>query len=145
MDAPAIAHNSGEKNVAHQSLFTAFALAMVLGLVNAQAQTVKVMIAGSSALWQTLALGTYNGGNGPTGGGGTAPFFHYTGSSKFNVTDSRPTTPVVDTGNIWIIWDSAATPNVWAYVSLTRRSVSVVTSPTRHVQSVCPHSRRLEV
>jgi hypothetical protein len=114
---PAIAYRKETKMLRIKTLFAGFALTVIIGLVNAQAQTVKVQFAGSSALWQTLALGTYNGGKGPTGGGGTAPFFHYTGSSKFNVTDSRPTTPIVDSGNIWIVWDSASTPNVWAYVS----------------------------
>jgi hypothetical protein len=87
-----------------------------------QAQTVKVMIAGSSAMWQTMALGAYNAsntqGNCPANSGATAPCFHYTGSSNFNLVDNRPTTPVVDGGGIWIVWDSAATPNVWAYLKV---------------------------
>jgi len=102
-----------------KSLVAGLAMTAIFGLgTYAQAQTVKTLFAGASALWQTLALGTYNDGKCPTGGGGTAPCFHYTGSSKFNLTDSRPSTPVVDTGNIWIVWDSASTPNVWAYVSV---------------------------
>ena len=94
----------------------------MFGFVPAQAQTVKVMIAGSSAMWQTLALGAYNSngvsGQCPTGAGATPPCFHYTGTSNFNLTDNRPSPPVVDTNTIWIVWDSAATPNVWGYIKV---------------------------
>ena len=87
-----------------------------------QAQTVKVMIAGSSAMWQAMALGAYNAsatqGNCPTGSGAVPPCFHYTSSSNFNLTDNRPTVPVVDANGIWIVWDSSATPFVWAYMKV---------------------------
>ena len=85
----------------------------------AQAQKVKVMFAGSSAQWQTLALGTYNDGKCVTGG--TAPCFHYTNGS-FNLTDTRPAhvglSANVDTGAVWIVWDSAASPNIWAFIKV---------------------------
>ena len=87
--------------------------------IQAQAQKVKVVFAGSSAQWQTLALGTYNDGKCVTGG--TAPCFHYTNSS-FNLTDTRPThvglSANVDTGGIWIVWDSASSPDVWAFIKV---------------------------
>jgi hypothetical protein len=90
----------------------------IVGLgVLAQAQTVYTMFAGSSAQWQTLALGTYNAGDCPTGATATKPCFHYTNGS-FNLTDGRPTPPAVDTGGIWIVWDSAATPHVWAFIKV---------------------------
>ena len=96
-------------------------LTAVAGFVpQANAQTVKVMIAGSSAMWQSMALGTYNANKCPSGG--TAPCFHYTDSSAFNLTDTRPPlkggSNATDTGDIWIVWDSAATPNVWAYIKV---------------------------
>lgn len=104
---------------------TAFAVLLLAAIVNvvpqAKAQTpnVKLILAGSSAQWQTLALGAYNDGHCVSGG--TAPCFHYTASS-FNLTDSRPTlksgTAAVDTGNLWIVWDSAANPNVWAFIKV---------------------------
>jgi hypothetical protein len=98
-------------------VFAALCLAVVVGIVpQSQAQTVKVMMAGSSALWQTLALGAYNNGTSIVTGGGTT--FHYTSSTNFNLTDSRSTTATVDTGAIWIVWDSAATPNVWAFIKV---------------------------
>jgi hypothetical protein len=102
---------------------TVFAALLVAAIVNvvpqAKAQTIKVLLAGSSAQWQTLALGAYSTGNCVSGG--TAPCFHYTNSS-FNLTDTRPTvkggTAAVDTGAVWIVWDSAATPNVWAFIKV---------------------------
>jgi len=101
-------------------VFAALSLAAIMNVGSqANAQTLKLVLAGSSAQWQTLALGAYNGGNCVSGG--TAPCFHYTNSS-FNLTDTRPTlkggSAAVDTGNIWIIWDSAATPNVWAFIKV---------------------------
>ena len=44
-------------------VFAVLCLAAIVGITSqSQAQTVKVMIAGSSAMWQTLALGAYNNG-----------------------------------------------------------------------------------
>lgn len=98
-------------------VFAALCLAALVGIVpQSQAQTVKVMIAGSSAMWQTMALGAYDNGTSIVTGGGTT--FHYTSSVNFNLTDSRSTVSTVDTGAIWIVWDSAATPNVWAYIKV---------------------------
>src|SRR5207302_5244660 len=80
------------------------------------------VIAGSSAMWQEMALAAYKGTN--TGSlcvsGGTAPCFHYT-AKNFNLSDTRPTvksgTTAVDQGNIWVVWDSNTTStNVWVYI-----------------------------
>lgn len=99
-----------------KSVFAVLCLAAVVGIVpQAQAQTVKVMIAGSSAMWQAMALGAYNNGLSIVDGSQT---FHYTSGANFNLTDSRSTLATVDTGAIWIVWDSAATPNVWAYIKV---------------------------
>ena len=103
-----------------KAMFAVLALAAIVNVVpKSQAQTVKVVLTGSSAQWQTLALGAYNAGSCVSGG--TAPCFHYTNTS-FNLNDTRPTTKggttEVDTGNIWIVWDSAATPNVWAFIKV---------------------------
>src|SRR3984957_9490126 len=100
-----------------KSIFAALLLTAIVSVVpQAHAQTAKVILAGSSAMWQTMALAAYKSGGG--GSGGNAPCFHYTGSN-FNLTDGRPTTKggttAVDLGNVWIVWDSSATPNVWAY------------------------------
>jgi hypothetical protein len=87
---------------------------------HAAAPQLKVVIAGSSAMWQTLALGAYNAGNCLTGG--TKPCHHYT-AKNFNLTDSRPTllggSAATDQGNLWIVWDSSPTTiHVWAYVKV---------------------------
>jgi hypothetical protein len=102
-----------------QSICAVLALTAIVALVpQAQAQTVRLAIAGSTAIWQTAALGAYNGGSG-IAGTAVPPMFHYTSASKFNLNDSRPAGgPVTDTGLLWIVWDSAATPNVWLYANV---------------------------
>jgi hypothetical protein len=101
-----------------KSIFAVLALAL-LGGIAPQAHatvTVKVMIAGLSSEWQSIALAAYNNGTSLVSGGGAT--FHYTSSSNFNLVDSRGGT-TTDTGAIWIVWDSAsAGANVWAYISV---------------------------
>src|ERR1700756_18082 len=95
-------------------VFAALCLAAVVGIVpQSQAQTVKVMIAGSSAMWQTMALGAYNNGTSIAAGGAT---HHYTSTSNFNLTDTRTTVATNDGGGIWIVWDDSL--NVWAYIKV---------------------------
>jgi hypothetical protein len=103
-----------------KSVFAVLCWAAIVSVApQAHAQTIKVILAGSSALWQSLALGAYKSGSCVSGG--TAPCFHYT-AKNFNLSDSRPTlksgVTAVDLGNVWIVWDSAATPNVWAYIKV---------------------------
>lgn len=94
---------------------------------------VQTMIAGSSAMWQTFALGAYDGGNGVLGVA-TAPTFHYVNNTssptdfRFLLWDNRPNVfgtgnDVKDKGGIWIVWDSTndgvtCTPKVWAYINI---------------------------
>jgi hypothetical protein len=90
--------------------------------------TIKIMIAGSSAMWQSMALATYNKGTCFVGSAATPPCHHYTSGSNFNLFDTRPTkftggTTLNDANAIWIVWDShttsgAHTPNVWAYIKV---------------------------
>src|SRR5215469_6311282 len=104
-----------------KAVFAVVILAAIVNVVPAHAAVqVKVMIAGSSAMWQSMALGAYNAGRCATGG--VAPCHHYTGSN-FNLTDTRPTllggSNNNDPGNIWIVWDnSATTRHVWAYIKV---------------------------
>jgi hypothetical protein len=83
--------------------------------------TIKLMVAGSSALWQSMALAAYNDGACPSGA--VKPCFHYT-SKNFNLNDTRISgTSIVDTNTIWIVWDSKTstagqTPQVWAYIKV---------------------------
>lgn len=72
--------------------------------------TVEVTIAGSSAMWQTLALGAYN-----LAGAGAG---HWTSASNaINLSDSRVSPVNVDPGTIWIVWNSSAT-KVWSYIKV---------------------------
>jgi hypothetical protein len=96
------------------------AVSVVLAPVAHAAAAAKVVISGSSAMWQSMALAAYN--NNACVTGGTAPCFHYTSGSNFNLTDTRPPSKggsnVTDTGAVWIVWDSSAGPNVWAYIKV---------------------------
>jgi hypothetical protein len=104
---------------------SAFAALLLTAIVSVMPQahaatTVKVVLAGSSAMWQSMALAAYKSGGCVSGG--TAPCFHYTGSN-FNLADGRPTvlggSTAVDLGNVWIVWDSNTTStNIWAYIKV---------------------------
>ena len=98
-----------------KSLVAGLVLAAIVGIVpQVHAQTLKVVIAGSSALWQTLALGAYNNGTSIVTGGGAT--FHWTSASNaVNLTDTRPTPVNNDAGTLWVVWDSATVPNVWVF------------------------------
>ena len=103
-----------------KSVFAVLLLSAIVSVApQAHAQTtLKVILAGSSAMWQSIALAAYKSGTCVSGG--TAPCFHYT-AKNFNLADGRPTvkggSTAVDTGNVWIIWDSNTTStNVWAYI-----------------------------
>jgi hypothetical protein len=121
---------------------SAFAIALLVAVAGIVPQahavgntaTIKLMVAGSSALWQSMGLATYgfNGSSGNCPSGAVKPCFHYTSSSNFSLNDARPknfATPpgsiATDTGQIWIVWDSHttssgsstfSTPNVWAFI-----------------------------
>ncbi|MHB8217280.1 MAG: hypothetical protein ACYDDS_14495 [Candidatus Sulfotelmatobacter sp.] len=106
-----------------KSIFSVLLLTAIVSVglqSHAQTTTVKVVLAGSSAMWQSMALAAYN--KGLCVSGGTAPCFHYT-ASNFNLADGRPTvkggSTAVDLGNVWLVWDSNATStNVWAYIKV---------------------------
>ena len=108
-------------------------LAAMVGLVQqAQAQTLKVVAAGSSALWQTLALGAYNDGVSIVNSSNST--CHYTAGNNFNLVDTRVSTVdpayVPDNGGTWIVWDytpgagiscaagNTVANNVWAFVKV---------------------------
>jgi hypothetical protein len=107
-----------------KSIFAALVLTAIVGVVpQAQAQTVKVVIAGSSAMWQALAVGAYNNGTCSTLlTGCTGATFHWTsaksGATEPFLSDNRPTPANIDPGPLWVVWDSAATPNVWIYAKV---------------------------
>jgi hypothetical protein len=95
-----------------KSIFLVLLLTAIVGMVpQAQAATtVEVTIAGSSAMWQTMALGAYSLAG--TGAG------HWTSASNvINLTDSRVSPVNVDAGTIWIVWNAAAT-QVWSFLKV---------------------------
>jgi len=102
-------------------IFAMLMLTAVAGIVSlAQATTtVEVTIAGSSAMWQTMALGAYSlacpGGTTVCNAGNpTIPAGHWTSNGNgVNLTDTRVGTNV-DAGNIWIVWNVGAT-KVWSF------------------------------
>jgi hypothetical protein len=92
-----------------KSIFAVLLLTAILSIVpRAQAAvTVEVTIAGSSAMWQTLALGAF-----AEAGAGAG---HWTSASNaVNLTDTRLTPVNVDPGTEWIVWNSTAT-KVWSF------------------------------
>ena len=121
-----------------KSVFAAALLVAVASIVPqahavTNAATIKLMVAGSSAMWQAMGLGAfaYNGTGGNCPSGAIKPCFHYT--QTFSLTDTRPktfggkSTNSVDAGGTWIVWDSHtttsggsvfSTPNVWAYTKV---------------------------
>ena len=92
-------HAKGINNyVTYESIFAVLVLAAVVCIVPlAQATvTVEVTIAGSSAMWQTMALGAYKAAGAGAG--------HWTSASNaINLTDSRVTPVNVDAGTVWIV------------------------------------------
>jgi len=98
-----------------KSIFAVLLLTAIVGVVpQANAQTFKTLIAGSSAMWQAMGVGAFNGGTSIVAGGGAT--FHWTSASNsVSLVDSRVTPVNVDGGTAWVVWDSAATPNVWVY------------------------------
>lgn len=97
------------------ALFAA-AVAIATPAVHA-ATVVKVLGAGSSAMWQTAAIGAYE----QLAGTGAQ---HYTvkGSCPTNVNcaqihDSRSASILNEGGNLWVVWNAAQT-EVWAYISV---------------------------
>lgn len=95
-----------------KSIF-AVLLLTAIAFVVPQAQavvSVQVTIAGSSAMWQTMALGAFS-----LAGSGAG---HWTSASNaVNLTDTRVTPNNVDGGTIWIVWNASAT-KVWSYLKV---------------------------
>jgi len=115
-----------------KSLLAVLVLTGIVGAVSqANAQnvpTLQVLVAGSSAMWQTMALGAYNSGTSTVAGGGNT--CHWTSKSNVvNLVDSRTTVANIDPGTMWVVWDNNTTgtcdgaggnavTNVWAYTKV---------------------------
>lgn len=108
---------------------TGFAVLVMAAMVTfvpsayAAGPTVEVIAAGSSAMWQTLALAAWS-----CKAPATAPCFHYTNKSNFVVADIRPTlngytgSVNTDQNGFWLVWDSTPAskggPRVWADIKV---------------------------
>jgi hypothetical protein len=109
-------------------VFAVLVAAAIVGTVpQARATTPEfpVVVAGSSALWQTLALAAYNNNHGASTSTAIAvpPMFHWTGSGSLNLQDCRPqlagsSTCNNDPATVWVVWDSASTPHVFVYAKV---------------------------
>lgn len=105
-----------------KSIFVVLLLTAIVGIVpQAQAAvTIEVTAAGSSAMWQTMALGAYSLAcptlpcatvNGIQGG-------HWTSASNVvDLNDTRVSPTNVDAGTIWIVWNPGA-KKVWSYLKV---------------------------
>jgi hypothetical protein len=101
----------------------ALAMAVVAAPVAKATVTVKVLGAGSSAMWQTAATGAWN----QLAGGGAGGALHFTVKGSCSVgncaqiADSRGSytgqTILPEGGNLWVVWNAAQT-EVWAYISV---------------------------
>lgn len=92
------------------------AAAIVAGPAANAAAVVKVLGAGSSAMWQTAAIGAYE----QLAGVGAAHFTVKGACTSGNcdqIHDSRSASILPETGNLWVVWNSAQT-EVWAYISV---------------------------
>ncbi|MGB7333793.1 MAG: hypothetical protein WBD25_20580 [Terriglobales bacterium] len=93
-----------------KSIFAVLLLTAIVSIApqaHAVTTTVEVTIAGSSAMWQTLALGAF--AEAGTGAG------HWTSASNaVNLTDTRTSPVNVDPGTEWIVWNSTGT-KVWSF------------------------------
>lgn len=101
-----------------KSILAALTLAVILGMVPAFGQ-VKVVIAGSSALFNAVGLGAYNGGNCPADG--VAPCAHWTGKTSLVLQDTRVSPANNDSAKIFVVWDSSTVangPNIWVYANV---------------------------
>jgi hypothetical protein len=106
-----------------KSVFAVLVVAAIAGIVplaHATTPEFPVVMAGSSALWQSLALGAYNKGNGPSTSTAISvpPMFHWTNSGQLNLQDCRnqlagATNCNEDAATVWVVYDSASPRHIW--------------------------------
>jgi hypothetical protein len=100
-----------------KSILTVLTLAVVVGHVPTAFGAVRLVIAGSSALFQTVSLGAYNGGTAIADGVGTTA--HWSSkNANFNLQDSRVTPVNNDAAQITVVWDSATSVDFWIFAKV---------------------------
>src|SRR5271169_4215186 len=96
-----------------KSIVAVLVLTAIAGMVpsaHATTPAFPVVIAGSSAMFNTMALGAYNAGKGPADA--VAPTFHWTSQKNaLSLQDCRPQTVGAtvcnfDVASVWVVWDS---------------------------------------
>jgi hypothetical protein len=91
-----------------KSIFAVLVVAAMASFVpQAHAATSRQLwIAGSSALWQSMAISAYNSGTNTntTPQAGYTSTCHWTSSTNFNLIDTRLGKNLTDTGAAWVVW-----------------------------------------
>ena len=93
-------------------------LATVVSVPAANAQvTVKFIGAGSSAMWQIMAIAAYNDLAGASAHHFTVKGTCGSGPCAYIDDSQRSSSIANEAGNLWIVWDDAQT-KVWAYIAV---------------------------
>src|ERR1700741_4159399 len=102
-----------------KSILTALTLAVILGLVPSAFSQVRVVIAGSSAMFNAVGLGAYNNGACPSDG--VQPCSHWSGKTDLVLQDTRVSPANNDAAKVFVVWDSSTVtggPNIWVYANV---------------------------
>ena len=82
-----------------------FLAAIAIPMAHAAAYVPTTLwISGSSAMWQTMALGAYSSGNNFITTSPNKKTCHYTSGANFTLTDTRNSQNVADGGTTWVVW-----------------------------------------
>jgi len=106
--------------IRRKSVFCAllFAAIVTTAIVPAHAQpNVNFIGAGSSAMWQIMAIAAFNNLAGPGAHHFTVKGNCTSGPCGFIDDSQRSSSIANEGGNLWIVWDSTQS-NVWAYISV---------------------------
>jgi hypothetical protein len=114
-----------------KTIFAVLAVAAIASLApraNATAVDQQLWIAGSSALWQGMAISAYNGGkNINTNPQSTyTSTCHWTSSGKFNLIDTRLGENLTDTGAAWVVW---SVPHIGSNTAVQDCSAAQTSNP----------------
>jgi ABC-type phosphate transport system substrate-binding protein len=91
--------------------------AILAATLPAMAQTVEVVGAGSSAMWQGAAYAAWHDLAGATAGTHYTVKGSCTSGNCAQLKDQRSSSIALEGGNLWVVWNSAQT-EVWAYLSV---------------------------
>lgn len=113
-----------------KSIFAVLVVAAMASVVpQAHAVTSRQLwIAGSSALWQALAISAYNSGTNTntTPQTGYTSTCHWTSSTNFNLIDTRLGENLTDSGAAWVVW---SVPHVGSNSAVQDCAAAVTSNP----------------